>query len=116
MKTRRGRHPFDGLDAPPFALEPEVETGEHRATVDENGARSALAELATVLRPGQAEILAEDLEERLVWSERDLDALAVDVENDVRFRAIPGRKKARPLHFGRSLSPMFRERNAHVID
>src|SRR4029453_1835866 len=105
-------HPFDGFDVPSFALEPEVETGQNRATVDENGARPALAQLAAVLRPGQAEILAEDLEERLVRSESDLDALGVDVENDVRFRSVRLRKSLGLAHFRTSLRLLFREGKA----
>jgi hypothetical protein len=48
-----------------------------------------------VLGSREPEVFAQDLEERLVRRERDLDRLAVESEADVRFRTI---KSARLAH------------------
>ena len=83
MEPARPGHALDGLDAAALALEAEHEAREHRLAVDEHGAGAALAELAAVLGAGQPEVLAQDLEQRLVRRERDLDRLAVHAEPEV---------------------------------
>src|SRR5437899_1677946 len=53
-----------------------------RNAVDENGARPALAELASVLCPGETELLTKDLEERVVRICRDRSRLAVHAKGE----------------------------------
>ena len=83
MKPVFVRHPLDGLDAAAFGVEAEHETGQHRAAVDEHGARAALAQLAAVLGAGQVEVFAQHFEQRLVRREGDFGLLAVEGELDV---------------------------------
>ena len=61
---------LDGLDRPPLHLGGERQAGEHRLAVDQHGAGAAFAELAAVLRAGQAELLAQHLEQGVVDRER----------------------------------------------
>jgi hypothetical protein len=105
METGRSRHPLDGVDAAALALQSEIEAGEDGPAVDGNGARPALAELASVLGSREPQVFAQNLEERLVRRERDLDRLAVECEADVRFRAI---KSGRLAHSQKSMPFVLR--------
>src|SRR5262249_35173951 len=89
MQARGPGHPLDGLDRPALALEAQDEAREDRLSVDQHGARAALAELAAVLGARQVHVLAQDLEQRLVRGERGRDTLAVAAESN--FRAGRGR-------------------------
>src|SRR5262245_24549431 len=71
---------FDGLDAAALALDRQHEAGELRLAVEQHGAGAALAELAAVLGAGEREVLAQDLEQRLVRGEGRLHRLAVDAQ------------------------------------
>src|SRR5262245_21121632 len=71
---------FHGLDAAPLALHRQHEAGELRLAVEQYGAGAALAELAAVLGAGEGEVLAQDLEQRLVRGEGRLHRLAVDAQ------------------------------------
>src|SRR5207244_2658947 len=62
---------FDRRDAATLALHTEHETREDRLIVEQDGARTALAELAAVLRPAEIQVLAQHFEQRLVRRERD---------------------------------------------
>jgi hypothetical protein len=68
------------------ALDAEDQARQDRLTVEEDGARAALAELAAVLGAGEVQIFTQDLEQRLVWRERDLRRLAVDGQRDLDVR------------------------------
>ena len=82
------RQPLDGVDARgPSHSSAEHEAGEHRLAVDQHGAGAALAELAAVLGAGQAEVLAQHLEQGLVGREEDVLLLAVDAQDDPRLLA-----------------------------
>src|SRR5262245_38608096 len=107
MEPGGARHSLDRLDPASLALEAEDETRENRPAVDENRARPALAELAAVLRAHEREVLAQDLEQRLVRRERAFDGLAVDVETDVRLVALPGRIFGTPRHNRSTVTPLF---------
>src|SRR3972149_5155434 len=69
--------PLHGENLPAPAGDGEEEAGPLRPAVDEHRTGAALAPLAAVLRPGEAEVLAEDLEERLVHGGGGLPRLAV---------------------------------------
>ena len=85
MKAGRASHALDGFDAATFGVESEHEAGEHRAAVDEDGARAAFAEFAAVLRAHQVQVFAQNFEQRLVRRECHLRRLAVQSEFDVSF-------------------------------
>src|SRR3989449_1826596 len=76
-------HPLDGLHSAPSARLAEHEAGQHGPVVQQHGAGAAFAQLATVLRSGEAEVLAQHFEQRLVGGKRDLGRLAVEVERDL---------------------------------
>src|SRR5579872_112729 len=80
------RQSLDGTHAVALRLDAEHKTTEHRLVVNEHAARPAVAHFATVLGTRQLEIFPQDFEQRLVWSERALDILAVDVERKQCFR------------------------------
>jgi hypothetical protein len=69
---------LDGLYPPPLHLGCQGETGEHRPTVDQDGAGAAFAQLAAVFGAGQAALLAQHLEQRVVGGEGHGPPLAVD--------------------------------------
>ena len=57
------REPLDGRDASTVELDREGETGVHGAAVGDHGAGAAVAGAAALLRPGEAEVIAEDVQE-----------------------------------------------------
>src|SRR5256712_9086120 len=84
MQPAALRHPLDRLHPAPGAREAEHQAGEHRTRIHEHRAGAALAQLAAVLRAGEAQVLAQHFEQRLVRCERDLDGLAVELQRDLR--------------------------------
>src|SRR2546427_209330 len=84
MQPTALRHPLDRLHPAPGAREAEHQAGEHRTRIHEHRAGAALAQLAAVLRAGEAQVLAQHFEQRLVRCERDLDGLAVELQRDLR--------------------------------
>ena len=64
------RRPSTVVISRPSHLDGERQAREQRLAVDEHRAGAALAELAAVLRPGEAEVLAQDLEQRAVRRDR----------------------------------------------
>jgi len=60
------REAFDGRHLRIPNERGERQAREDRHAVDENGAGATFAELASVLRAGETELLAKDLEERVV--------------------------------------------------
>src|SRR6266850_3208613 len=100
MGARTDREPLDREDRTILALEAEDQARQLRPAVEEHRAGAALAQLAAVLGPGQAEILAQDLEQRLVRREGDLLRLSVDVEAQVHLGATgDGRSGRLPAAF-----------------
>ena len=71
---------------------------EHGAPVDEDGARAAVSLVAALLRPGQAQPIAQDLTEGPVLGGADLDGVSVDVEAQV----LHGRIVLLPCTLGKS--------------
>src|SRR2546428_558369 len=86
MKLGAAREPFDGRHVGVADRHRQREAREHRRAVDEHGARAALAELAAVLRAGEAELLTKDFEERVVRLRRDGARLAVHAEGEELLR------------------------------
>jgi hypothetical protein len=68
---------LDRQDVAPIAFGREREAREHGIAVEQHRACAALAQLAAVFRPGELQILAQDLEQRLVGVDEYVDALAV---------------------------------------
>src|SRR5712692_1884391 len=87
------RHAFDGLNRAALAFEREQQAGELRLAVDQHRAGAAFAELAAVLGAGEAEVLAQQLEQRLVRRERDFVAFAVDRQAELRMAHCLGPKQ-----------------------
>ena len=73
-------HAFDGLHAPALAGEPEDEAGQHGEAVYQDRARATFAQLAAVLRAGEAQVLPQHFEQRLVGGEAYVAGLAVQIE------------------------------------
>ena len=61
----------------------ELQAREDGLPVQEHRAGAALAQLAAVLRAAELEVLAQDLQERLLRHEGGLDGLAVHVQGDL---------------------------------
>ena len=74
------RQPLDGGDRPPLALHRQGEAGEHGPAVEEHRARPALPQLAAVLGAGQAHLLPENFQERVVDGGQELPVLPVHPE------------------------------------
>src|SRR5438270_3200488 len=83
-----GREAFDGHDIASAAVDAEHQARQHRLAIEEHRARAALSEFAAVLGACEIQILAQDLEQRLVRIERDLGRLAVDGERYLRLHAV----------------------------
>src|SRR5690606_444989 len=83
--------PLDGRDLAGIALTGRDEAGVHGLAVEHHGARAALALAAALLRPGEAKILAQDVQEPP--PRRDLDGLrrAVDLLRDLHASLHAGR-------------------------
>ena len=80
-----GRDALDREEIVPVRLDGEHEAGAHGQAVDQDGAGAAHAMLASQMRAGEAELVAQEIGER----ETDLDlfliAGAVDGERDLAF-------------------------------
>src|SRR6185295_12521360 len=72
--------PFDRLDSPALALEERHETGEDRLAVHHHRAGAAFAFAAAFLRAGEAEVLAEHVEQAFHRMAFRFDRLAVEGE------------------------------------
>src|SRR5581483_7093055 len=64
MQLSVPREPLDRRDLGVLAGDRENEAAVHPATVEQHGARAALAVIAALLRPREAEVLAQRVEER----------------------------------------------------
>jgi len=74
--------PFDRRHVAAAAVDAENETRQYRLTVEQHGARAALAELAAMLGAAQIQVFTQDLEQRFVRRERDLGRFAVHGQGD----------------------------------
>src|SRR5215831_13738840 len=84
MEFRAPGHSLDCDHIAAFGVESERKTREYRLAVDEHGAGAAFAQLAAMFCSSQAEIFAQHFQQSLVWSERDVNWLAVQREANLR--------------------------------
>ena len=71
-------HALDGFHLVPLAGKAEDQAREYGNSIEKHRARSALAQLAAVLRAGQAQVFAQHLEEGFVGREGDVRGISVD--------------------------------------
>src|SRR5215468_4888707 len=84
MEPGPAGHALDRRDRLTLRLDGERQTRQRGLAVDEHGAGAALAQLAAVLGAREPEILAQDLEQRLVDGDDQLPRLAIDRECQLR--------------------------------
>src|SRR5258706_2569180 len=99
MELCAAGHPLHSLHRAPLALDRQHQAGELRLAVDEDCAGTALAELAAVLGAGEAEVLAQQLEQRLVRREGNLLRLAVERESELHLPHCSDPKQSSRRHF-----------------
>src|SRR2546427_11168145 len=80
MQLRAAAEAFDRFHRAGLALGGQHQAGKLRHAVDQHRAGAALAQLAAVLGAGEAEVLAQYFEQRLVAGAGQLDGFAVDAE------------------------------------
>ena len=73
--------PFDGDDLHPLGLHREHQARAHGRAVDDDGAGAAHAVLATHMRSGQPQMMAQAIRQREPRLHFDLDLLPVDVKS-----------------------------------
>src|ERR1043165_9393276 len=83
MKLRTVGHSLDRFYIVTFSVETEHQAQQNRTPIDKHRARAALAQLTTVLRAGEIQILTQNCEQRLVRCEGDLSQFAVEGEMNV---------------------------------
>src|SRR5439155_19314184 len=76
------RQAFDGGDGAPFGLDREQRAGLHGPAVEEDGAGAALAGVAPYVRPGQAEDVAQEMDEQQAGLDLAGLSNAVDLDGD----------------------------------
>jgi len=84
MELAVGSKAFHGRHLALVTLDPQHEAREDRLPVQQDRARAAFAELASVLRAAEIQIFTKDLEQRLVRREVNFARLAVDGQDDAR--------------------------------
>ena len=82
MEPAAGRQPLDRRDRRAVGLDREHQARVDAQAVDEDGARAALADQAALLGAGQAEVVAQDLEQGVVGRDVERARAAVDGERD----------------------------------
>ena len=80
------RNPFDGRHLRAAGLDAKDAAGVHHAAVEDNGAGATVAVVAALLRPREAELVAQDLEEALAWLAEEVDVFAVQASLDLDTR------------------------------
>src|SRR5207249_903886 len=82
MEALRSGHSFDGGDGLALGGDGEDQAGIRPAAVEQHGARPALPVVATLLRPGQVEMLAQSIEQCGPVVELELVLTSVDGQAD----------------------------------
>src|SRR5258705_2091779 len=82
-KLLRVAQPFDGLHPAAVRLHREHQAAAHDLAVDPQGARAAYAVLAADMRPGEAELLSQEIHQVLARRHAPADLRAVDRQGDV---------------------------------
>jgi len=78
MEMLRRAQAFDRRDLGALVRDRQCKARDGAPSVDEDGAGAALAVIASLLRTGQAEVLAHEVEERRARIEVELVLVAVD--------------------------------------
>src|SRR5262245_6945984 len=97
MKLAFRGEPLHRRDGPPVAFGGEQQAREERLAIHEHGARAALAELAAVFRAGEAEVLAQHFEQRLVAVGKHVGRLAVHRERQADLHGWTPRTRYREI-------------------
>src|SRR6476620_4289453 len=69
---------FDGGDRLAACLHAQHQARAHQTPVDGNAAGAAVARRAALLGAGEAQLIAQDVEQRLVCLAQELDGIAID--------------------------------------
>ena len=77
-----GGEPLDRRDLGALGLHREHHAALHRLAVDVDGAGAAVARVAADVRPGETEVVAEEVDEEPARRHLELDLLAVDLDRD----------------------------------
>ena len=77
------REALDGFDGCAVSLHGEHEARAHRGAFESHGARTTDAVLAADVRPGEAELVAEEVDQQESRLDRLADDAAVDCQFDV---------------------------------
>jgi hypothetical protein len=72
MKRRIATRALDRRDFAPIALCREGQARQHALSVDQNGARTTSALITTLLRAGERQLVAKDVEKRLMSGDAQL--------------------------------------------
>src|SRR5438093_10862719 len=84
MQLRAAAETFDRFHRAALALGGQHQAGKLRRAVDQHRAGAALAQLAAVLGAGEAKVLAQHLEQRLVAGDGQLDGFAVNCQAELQ--------------------------------
>jgi len=84
MKSSIAGESFHRQDFSSVALQRKNQAGKHWLAIHENGARAAFPQLAAVLRTRVPKILAQNFQQSLIGSEREVGFLAIQSEPDLR--------------------------------
>src|SRR5207237_1149657 len=79
MKSSIAGESFHRQDFSSVALQRKNQAGKHWLAIHENGARAAFPQLAAVLRTRVPKILAQNFQQSLIGSEREVGFLAIQI-------------------------------------
>src|SRR6188508_1956444 len=126
MKGRLAGHPLDGLELTAIGLDSEHRARLRARAVDVDGARAAVARVAPDVRPGQPEVIAQEMDEEEARLDIRLVRLTVDGHRDVlgshRSGLLRGREGAfsgaaeSPESQLRGHRPLVFDRTAHIAE
>src|SRR5580704_5870283 len=83
QRSIRSSNPLDGDDRGAVGLHREDGAGLHRLAVEIDGAGAAMGRLAADMRPGKAEMLAQEVDQKGSRLDQAFDRLAVDRHRNV---------------------------------
>src|SRR5580692_2725808 len=79
----RGGESFYGQNVATIHLAHEHQAGVHRLAIDDHGARAAVAYVTAQLRAGQVELVAQQPQQRCLWSNAGAAGFAVEFKRYV---------------------------------
>src|SRR5207244_4275652 len=107
---------FDRGDLLALDVEGEDETRREGAAVDEDGASAAVSAVAREIGPGEAEVVAHELQERAVAGDLTADHASVDLEDERMAVLHPPGSGGHGLAGGDRLEPPANEDPDHLAD